>query len=186
MPGKITKKPRLINDVEFNTLLINCRSLKPKLKSLVANFEMNKTHVAMLTETWCYKSDSQLKKMLIDIEDESDICLLRKDRDSRGGGVAIAYNKSVCSFSKLALNSLKKTKFEIVAASGKITGIKKEHLIFSCYLPPNYNRSQTDEFFEVLTDAISEARAKFPGVWLTIGGDWNERSLSPIYSNYLS
>ena len=184
VPGMITKKPRLINDVEFNSLLINCRSLKPKLKSLVANFEMNKSHVAMLTETWCYKSDSQLKKMLADIEDKSDICLLRKDRDSRGGGVAIAFNKNTCKFSKLALNSLRRTKFEIVGAAGKINGIKKEHLVFSCYLPKSYNRSQTDEFFEILTDTISEARATHPGAWLTIGGDWNECSFSPIALNF--
>ena len=47
-----------------------------------------------------------------------------------------------------------------------------------------YARDRTIGFFEVLVDGISEARAKHPGAWVTIGGDWNERSLSPLATNF--
>ena len=184
VPGKISRKPTLINDVNFNSLLINCRSLKPKLASLAENFRMNRSHLALLTETWFYKSDSQLKSQLTDFKDEHGISLIRKDRDSRGGGVAVAFDSHTCNFKKLVLNSLQKSRFEIVGAVGKLNGVKKEHIVFSCYPPPNYTRDVTDSFFETLVDAISEARAKHPGSWLTIGGDWNERSLSPIAVNF--
>ena len=105
-----------------------------------------------------------------DIKDSDSISLIRKGRDSRGGGVAIAYDESKIKLGKVSLNSLKKSKFEIVAAAGKLIGIKKNHLIFSCYLPPSYNRDKTAAFFETLVDAVSEAKAKCPDSWLTIGG----------------
>ena len=111
----------------------------------------------MLTETWLYRSDSQLKKLLVDISDRDGVSFLRRDRDSRGGGVAIAFNSKLCQFRKLSLNSLKKSKFEIVGAVGKLNGIKKEHIVFSCYIPPSYTRDQSISFFESLVDAISEA-----------------------------
>ena len=110
--------------------------------------------------------------------------LIRKDRDSRGGGVAIAFDSNKCSFKKLALDSLKRSKMEIVGAMGKINGVQKGHLAFSCYLPPNYTRDQTISFFDTLVNAISEARSKYPGSWVSIGGDWNERSLSPLAVNF--
>ena len=80
----------MINDIPFNCLLVNCRSLKPKIKSLVTNFNMNSTSVALLTETWFQKRDKQLKRQLEEVESKSDICFLRRDRDKRGGGVSLA------------------------------------------------------------------------------------------------
>ena len=99
--------------MRFNTLLINCRSLKPKLESLIENFKHNESNVAMLTETWFYKSDSQLKNRLLEIKNRDSVCLIRKDRDSRGGGVAVAFVESKCSFTKLALNSLKRQNLKL-------------------------------------------------------------------------
>ena len=64
--------------------------------------------------------------------------------------------------------------------SGKLNGIKKKHIVVSAYLPPNYVRDQNREFFECLSDAILEVKSKFPDSWITVGGDWNRRSLSPI------
>ena len=36
--------------------------------------------------------------------------------------------------------------------------------------------------FYKLADAISEARSKHPESWITIGGDWNNRDLTPVLS----
>ena len=69
---------------------------------------------------------------------EKKIVLLRKDRNSRGGGVALAFDSSVASFSKLKLRSLVGSQFEILAAAGKIHGFKKKHLVFTCYVPPSF------------------------------------------------
>ena len=92
----------------------------------------------------------------------------------------MAYRKENVSLKKLDLSSLKGRKeFEILAVRGKIKGYEKDLTLFSCYLPPKLTRQESAEFFDVLTDAITQARSSSDG-WISIGGDWNNRSLQPI------
>ena len=56
---------------------------------------MNSTTVALLTETWFQKRDKQLKLQLEEVELKSNISFLRRDRDKRGGGVSIAYDRNL-------------------------------------------------------------------------------------------
>ena len=72
------------------------------------------------------------------------------------------------------------SKQEILAVGGKLHGFKKQHLLFSCYLPPRYTALENAQFMNKLVDVINEARSKFPEAWITIGGDWNGRPLRPI------
>ena len=109
----------------MNSILVNCRSLKHKLSSLCTNFEMNDSTIALLTETWFTKGDKLLKNHLNDIELAKNIKVLRKDRNSRGGGVALAFNAAISNFAKLKLKSLVGCKFEILAAEGKLHGFKR-------------------------------------------------------------
>ena len=124
----------------------------------------------MLTETWLNKGNKKILHDLRSLAQEHNIHVLRKDRTSRGGGVALAFNSKTSDFRKLPLKSLVGTTLEILAAKGKINGVKKPHLVFVCYLPPSYNASQNASFFDKLTYAISEARSKHPESWLTVGG----------------
>ena len=141
---------------------------------------MNRSTVALLTETWFNKGNKKTAHDLQVLNQKNGIAVLRKDRTSRGGGIAIAYDQKIASFKKIPLNTLRGSKFEIMAASGKINGIKKNHIVFVCYLPPSYTASENRLFFDVLTDAVSEAHSKFPESWVTIGGDWNNRALDPV------
>ena len=61
VPGKIIRPTEEICDIPLNIALINCRSVKPKLKSLKECFITNKLSVALLNETWLYK----LKKCFV-------------------------------------------------------------------------------------------------------------------------
>ena len=98
------------------------------------------------------------------MKNETGITLIRKDRDSRGGGVTIAYNSSQIMLKKLPPNSLKhKPQFEIVAARGKLRGYKKEVNVFSCYLPPKLNRAESLDFMDTLSNAIAEAKTSSDG-----------------------
>ena len=103
VPGTIKRMPEMINDVEFNCLLANCRSLKNKIPSLLTNIEINRSTCALLTETWFQRGDRQLKKKLEEVSLEHGVQFIRKDRDKRGGGVAIAYNSNNSEFKKLQL-----------------------------------------------------------------------------------
>ena len=58
--------------------------------------------------------------------------------------------------------------------------MKREVVIFSCYIPPKVPKKSVQEIFESLTDAISEARAKANSPWLIIAGDWNRYDTSAI------
>ena len=71
---------------------------------------MNALSVALLNETWFFKSDPQTRKLLIEIGQENRIEFIRKDRDSRGGGVAIAFDTNKIKLKKLNLNCLKDKK----------------------------------------------------------------------------
>ena len=93
--------------MQLNSLLINCRSVKTKLSSLVENILTNETTFAVLTETWLYKGDKQIKKQLNDIFDEHSLGFIRKDRNSKGGGVAIMFDSKVCELKKLKLKSMR-------------------------------------------------------------------------------
>ena len=180
VPGKLIRKPQIALDVEMNTLLINCRSLTSKLTSLSNNFKMNSATLAMLTETWFSKGNKKVAHELNILSQRDGTSFLRKDHNTRGGGVAIAFNSAKMEMKKLPLQSLKGSELEILVGRGKLHGIKKQHLVFACYIPPSYSSSQNKQFFDVLTDAISEARSIAPDAWVNIGGDWNGRSLAEV------
>ena len=167
-------------DVHFNSLLINCRSLRTKLVSLSDNFNMNKSTVALLTETWFNKGNRKLAHDLNHLNQQHDISLLRRDRSSRGGGLAIAFDSKTAEFKKAQLKILKGCEHEILVAHGKMNGVKKSHLVIVGYIPPSYNSAQNKSFLDVLSDAISEARSKFPESWVTLGGDWNNRDIGSV------
>ena len=125
---------------------------------------MNKLSLAILNETWMYKNDKHAKHLLQDLARESGIELIRKDRDSRGGGVAIAFDSGLLSLKKLGLKCLKnKPNCEIVAARGKLKGYNKEVNVFSCYVPPKLTKSESAELLETLSDAIAESKQSSEG-----------------------
>ena len=145
---------------------------------------MNKLSLAVLNETWLYKSDTQARHLLQDLKNETGIQILRKDRDSRGGGVAIAFNTNIMSLKKLNLSSLKNMgHLEILAARGRLRNYKKEINVFSCYILPKLTRQQSVEFLDALSDTIAECKMSSEG-WFIIGGDWNHRSLVDLIDIY--
>ena len=110
---------------DFNFVLANARSLRPKLFSLVDTLEEMDGHIAVVTEMW-FKPSPQLEELLRDAEDTTGYGFIRKDRqetglDSRGGGVAIVYKKANIEMTQLKVPG----KFEIVAALGRRTGQKR-------------------------------------------------------------
>ena len=98
--------------------------------------------------------------------------------------MAIAFDSTKADFKKMPLSCLKGKDWEILAGKGKIHGVKRVHLLFACYIPPSYSSKQNRDFFDALTDAISEARSQEPDAWVTLGGDWNGRQLGGVSSMF--
>ena len=139
------------------------------------NMKTNETTIALLNETWLYKGDKQVRKELEEIKLESGYCIIRKDRNTRGGGVAIVYDSKLCDMNKVQLKSMKgNSGLEIMAGIGKMKGCARSIAAVSCYLPPNYKRKENLKFVEVLSDVISEVQKKSKGAWITVGGDFNK------------
>ena len=114
------------------------------------------------------------------MELQHDISCIRKDRkmvdNQAHGGVALFFYSNLCSFTKFHLNSLKGPEvrdFEILACKGRMRGVKREIVVFSCYLPPGIGGTELARIQEALTDAISEAKLKANSPWMIIGGDFN-------------
>ena len=80
---------------------------------------MHKAMIALLTETWFSKGNKKTSHELKVLNQRDDISFIRKDRNTRGGGVALAFDSSRSDFKKLPLNYLKNTDFEIVVGRGK-------------------------------------------------------------------
>ena len=129
---------KYVRDIELTFALMNCQSLKFKLSSLEENFKTNKSAFILTNETWFKKNDSQLRFMLSDLEDRSNIACIRKDRKisktgKAHGGVAVFFSKDLMTLKKLPLNVLSQAdnrELEILAVKGRIKGIKREIVLF--------------------------------------------------------
>ena len=107
------------------------------MKFLSECFKINKLDLALLNETWFYKSDPQASKLLSDLKIDTGIDIIRKDRDSRGGRVAIAYNTNNMSLKKLNLTTLqqkKDTKYLYQKVESKIVTRKLLFFRVTCRL----------------------------------------------------
>ena len=93
----------------LNLACTNARSLVHKIDSLVTLFDENGLHFAALTETWLTAKHCSPRTMA-DLTIGANLSFIRRDRGSRGGGVAICYNrqKYVCA----VLISLSRTQGE--------------------------------------------------------------------------
>ena len=64
--------------------------------------------------------------------------------------------RTVVSLNKLPLNILKtKENRDLEISKGRIRGVKREIVVFSCYFPPGMKKKEFEDMLEVLTDTIS-------------------------------
>ena len=157
----------------FNTVLINARSLLPKLTSLKKLLSELCADICLITETWL----SDLPKINNEVEDFNQKTLyelLRRDRrDGRGGGVGICYNKNKLTMSKAKIPPCK---HEIFAAIGRRAGQRRKVAVVVCYVPPWYNAEQNRSFYKAMNDTILALTNKYNDPHFVIGGDFNRRS----------
>ena len=125
----------------FNIACTNARSLTNKIASLVTLFEENNLHVALLTETWL-TGKICTKRNMDNLTAGANISFIRRDRGSRGGGVAIAYDNTKIRLSKFPFEK-DKTK-EIICAVGSCALSRRKFAFISAYLPPSISSAELD------------------------------------------
>ena len=98
-----------------------------------------------------------------------------KNRDGRskkrGGGVALAYRASLCSFRERKIKN--HHGFEILCATGTIGRISRRVVVFVIYLP-----SRVADLNEVLGSERTAVKLAFGDPLIFIGGDMNGKNLS--------
>ena len=166
---------------KINLACTNARSLAQKIGSLVTLFDENSLHIAMLTETSLTPKNSP-PRVLSDLLHGGNIALIRRDRGSRGGGVAIAFNPEKGNFKKYGVNNGDK-KSEIVAAVGNIKATKRKIVSIATYLPPSLSAADTSTAISTLIDLIDRAKTDYVDPILFVGGDFNGKDMSRLLSS---
>ena len=164
----------------INFALTNARSLPPKIHSLISAFRELDLDFFMVTETWIRNTRATLENIL-DMESAENISLICKNRDSRGGGVCIAYDNTKVTLKRVALP---KTKLEVVGAVGKISRMSKKVAVFAVYLPPRYKATDVDDFNNYLADAIENVKRIHGDIYVVVGGDINQKNISPAFQPF--
>ena len=171
----------LDNPYCVNFLLSNARSLSPKIRSLIEAFQELKIDIAAITETWL-KDGSALGGDLIDLEGGTGLKVIYKNRPktpggrTAGGGVAIIYNSSTC---QLKERKIKKNKFEIICATGKIKKITRPVAVFAAYMPPRLLVAEVAAINEMLATELAAVSSSMKNPIIIFAGDLNGKCVLP-------
>lgn len=174
---------------ELKLILTNARSLAPKIRSLITMFDEMKLHFALVTESWLRESEL-FDRDIIDLEHGSDLKIIYKNRPQKrtsarrvGGGVSLVYSRSRCSFKerKIAGN-----RFELVVAVGRVSGIKRQVVIFTLYIEPRMKVADLADLKELIGDQLLQIKANggADGPIIFLGGDMNRRDITDALADF--
>ena len=166
--SQISNTKDFINKNDMNILLVNARSLSPKLYSLIDTMQESNAQISMVTETWM-RSSPQLEQRLVDMREALGYDCIRNDRPTLGGGVAIIYKTG-----DLQLHRLKTgCDYEIVAAVGRRTGQRRKIVVLVAYIPPNFDAENSQAVLDKIVQLIGTFKRRYNSPYFLIGGDFN-------------
>ena len=165
----------------------NARSLGPKIQSLADCFDEKHLDMATITETWL-QSNLFRDELAREMVDRFSLGLITRERTAMAGngrqygGVAFVYRLATSSFSEFKLHNPRG--FEVLAAVGKVSGVKGKIFTVSCYAPPNIPASDARDLMEYLSDVVCEAKRTFEDCAILISGDFNQWSIDEILTDH--
>ena len=166
--------------IKVNFATTNARSIAPKIISLVENFNELELCLFAITETWLGNS-REVNHNIRDLVNSSNIDMLHKNRKTRGGGVALAYNNTLAKFSQV---SLRNNSFELLCCKGKINSLARPLIVFVVYLPPKMSADSLRAFCTTLADGIELVKSNYDDPFILITGDFNKKSISPALCDF--
>ena len=175
-----TENDNISNNLSLRTIAFlntNARSLGPKITSLADCFEEKRLDLATVTETW-FQSDRLRQELEQEMTDKHALCMISRERSRAAangrqyGGVAMVFRRRTCKFDVFPL--VNDDDHEVLAAVGKITGIKGKVFCLSCYAPPNLTVTQARSMIEYVSDVIGEAKRSFAECTIIVNGDFNQ------------
>ena len=145
-------------------------------------FEENELHIAILTETWLSARHCP-PRVLSDLTLGANLSLIRSDRGTRGGGVAIAFDPTKIRMTKFPYVPEKSTT-ELVCATGTCTLTRRKIVAISVYLPPSVSAADLQSAVQSLSDCTHQALTKFNDAIVIVGGDFNKKDVSLFRSSH--
>ena len=162
-----------------NFAVTNSRSISAKVISVLENFTELDLDFMIMSETWLRRG-KQSKEVLTQLR-ERGLEIIRRDRDSRGGGVAIIYRTS-----KLRLKEAFRfpADIEAVCATGKSVENNRKILIISAYIPPKTEAAALLRFKVQVRERLEQAKADLGEFDFYMGGDTNKRNIDDCFENF--
>lgn len=164
----------------MNFALTNARSLPPKINSFVTAMDELALDFFMILETWISNSKTAAQSIR-DLGNAENFQLICKNRTTRGGGVCVAFHKCRANLSRFPLPS---SPWEIVCASGKIAGFSRKIAVIALYIPPKFTAVQLSDFCDYIADAVEKVKRDLQNPYVCIGGDVNNRDISPAFKDF--
>ena len=166
--------------------VINARSLAPKAASLAENFLERKWTFAAITETWliddavCDATKQELKYA----HGTELLHVNRRATNGRntGGGVAIAYKRSLASFKYFPI---RRGGCEVIAAKGKLVNVSTPLYVITAYLPPGMRKRQLNVYIDVIRDAITKIKLQEQKQTIILCSVINNYDLAPALQDFL-
>ena len=164
----------------LNFMYTNARSLPPKIRSLIDMFDNLDLHFAAISETWM-TSGKKFQRNARKLEDKEDLIIIERNRRTRGGGVAIVFNKH-----KMILKPLKipNNVFELVGAVGRTNDNSRKVVIYSVYYPPQLKREKVEALNACISASIDRQKVLLDYPRFIICGDFNLKNYLPIITDH--
>lgn len=163
----------------FHYAVTNCRSVSAKIGAVVDAFRNLNLGFMCLSETWL-RDGVNLNMNIDDLETAHELGMITRNRGSRGGGVAIVYDRRKMKMKKWPNRS----KFEFVCAQGSTSANKRPITIISYYIPPTMRSDEFKEMASEIEDIISEMKSKLRDPIVIIGGDANKRQTDQLHEDF--
>lgn len=138
LTGENTKKQNYSSNV-LTFINTNARSLGPKIESLFDCIHEKGVDIACITETW-YQSNRLVDEEIKEYADRFSLGAIVRNRGNvaangrQYGGVALFFRKLTSSFAEFALDN--PDNHEVLAALGRVKGIKGNFFCIVAYAPP--------------------------------------------------
>ena len=164
----------------LDVLLINARSLLPKIESMVETMQEIDCEISIVTETW-FQAGKQLDNNIKQIRADYGYEVIKRDRQTtRGGGMAIVYKKGDIIMSEIKTSG----KYEIVASIARRSGQRRKLATIAVYIPPSYTAEQNKDCLEYVNSLVSKIKQKYNAPYILIAGDFNRKRIEHELRNY--
>ena len=118
-----------------------------------------------------------------DLVDGANISFIRKDRGTRGGGVAVCFDPTKIRMNKFVVpQNGGHSEFVFTLGQSRLT--KRKIAVGAVYLPPSIKSRDLKLALEGLIDAIDRIKTKHSDAVFFIGGDFNGKDLEPLLTAF--